>query len=200
MAKRGRKAGASGEESRAKLLVIAAEEFAEKGFYETKISSIVKKANVTQPTFYLYFESKEAIFKELVESFRGKLFDLAAGSRIETGLAPEKVPERIIQGLSAIFTLFKENINETRIGFLQSSESEEIKTQLASMIELNLIAEREDGYFNVALDMGTVAESLVGIMERLTITQLFKGLKEPSQIATEIVNLFLFGMLPPSTE
>ena len=39
MSIRGRKKGASGEQSRALILNIAAEEFAHHGYYETKIST-----------------------------------------------------------------------------------------------------------------------------------------------------------------
>ena len=67
MAVRGRPKGASGEESRALLLQVAAKEFAQKGYYETKISDIVKGASLTQPVFYLYFQNKEAVFQELVD-------------------------------------------------------------------------------------------------------------------------------------
>ena len=67
MGKKGRKEGSNGAESRANLVLIAAEEFATYGYYDTKVSTIVKKAGVTQPTFYLYFGSKEAIFSELIQ-------------------------------------------------------------------------------------------------------------------------------------
>lgn len=58
MGQRGRRKGANGEQSRVQLLHIAAAEFARMGYYETKISNIVQKAKLTQPTFYLYFQSK----------------------------------------------------------------------------------------------------------------------------------------------
>lgn len=43
--------------------------------------------------------------------------------------------------------------------------------------------------------MGIVAESLTGIIERLTSTNLFKGIKAPEDLAGEIVNLFLYRMI-----
>ena len=44
-----------GEESRARLLAAAAREFAQHGYHETKVSTIVADAGVSQPTFYFYF-------------------------------------------------------------------------------------------------------------------------------------------------
>jgi len=62
---RGRKANSSGEKSKKLLLEKAIELFSQRGYHETKISDIVKAANLTQPTFYLYFTqlSHTEIFK-----------------------------------------------------------------------------------------------------------------------------------------
>ncbi len=195
MSNRGRKKGASGEQSRALLLTIAAEEFAQKGYYETKISTLVQRAGLTQPTFYLYFKSKEAIFQELIDSFIKGLSDLTTVSRLEPGIDFNSLPLRITKGLSGIFTFFSENQNLTRVGFFNSLESEEIKKQLALQIRDNLISEVNNGYFQTEMDMSLVAEILIGAIERLTLTKLFTGIKEPEEIASEIVHLFLKGML-----
>ena len=195
MGQRGRKKGASGEQSRALLLKIAADEFAQKGYYETKVSSIVKRANLTQPTFYLYFQSKEAIFRELVDVFRLNLFEYTKKSRLEPGIDSQSVPETITRGLAAIFMYFVENPNLARIGFFIAPEAEELKTQLATQITDNLVSEQQNKYFRSDIDMSLVAESLVGIIERLTVTQLLQGKKQPEEIANEIVHLFLYGML-----
>ncbi|PAQ13582.1 TetR family transcriptional regulator [Bacillaceae bacterium SAOS 7] len=198
MSKRGRKKGASGEQSRALLLTIAAEEFAHKGYYETKISTIVQKAGLTQPTFYLYFKSKEAIFQELIDSFSKGLVDLTKESRLEPGIDFDSLPLRITKGLTGIFTFFAENQHLTRIGFFNSLEAEEIKKQLALQIRENLMSEVNNGYFQAELDTCLVAEMLIGIIERLTLTKLFPGIKEPEELASEIVHLLLNGMLPKS--
>ena len=198
MSSRGRKKGASGEQSRALLLTIAAEEFAQKGYYETKISTLVQRAGLTQPTFYHYFKSKEAIFQELIDSFIKGLSDLTTESRLEPGIDFNSLPLRITKGLSGIFTFFSENQNLTRIGFFNSLESEEIKKQLALQIRDNLISEVNNGYFQSEMDMSLVAEIIIGAIERLTLTKLFPGIKEPEEIASEIVHLFLKGMLSKS--
>lgn len=194
MGKKGRKEGSNGAESRANLVLIAAEEFATYGYYDTKVSTIVKKAGVTQPTFYLYFDSKEAIFTELIQTFRHKLSELTKESRLETGLDPTLLPDRITIGLSAILQFFYDHPNLTKIGFYYSSEAELIKKQLVEQITENLLSEQRDGYFRKDIDMKTVSESLVGSIERLTLTYLFTDQKEPVQLAKEIVTLYLNGL------
>lgn len=194
MGQRGRKQGSIGVESKAKLLSIATEEFATNGFHETKISTIVKKAGVTQPTFYLYFHSKEAIFQELVCHFRTKLTDLTKESRLESGLDVNTLPGRIAVGLSAIFNFLDEDHQLTKIGFFISTEADDIKSQIADLIASNLVSEQKDEYFRKDIDMRIVADGLVGVIERLTVTSLFKGLKKPDELAREIVDLFLYGL------
>ncbi|WP_370224831.1 TetR/AcrR family transcriptional regulator [Cytobacillus sp.] len=199
MGQRGRKKGACGEQSRAMLLEIAAEEFAQKGYFHTKISEIVKRAGLTQPSFYLYFESKDAIFQELVDLFRARLSELTSNSRVESGIDLPALPERITSGLSAIFKFLMDNQNLTRIGFFMAPDAEEFKEILAGQIEANLLSEQQAGYFREDIDMGTVAESLTGIIERVTLTKLFNGLKTPEGLAKEIVQLFLYGMIYKSS-
>ena len=195
MVGRGRRKGSDGVQSRALLLSIAAQEFAENGYHETKISTIVKKAGLSQPTFYLYFASKEAIFQELVDTFRTDLKKLMKDSRLKAGIDEASVPEQIVRNLERIFTFFNQNQQLTRIGFYISAESIEIKSLMASQIEVNLEFEVQEGYFREDIDMEIVAESLVGVIERLTFHQLFNGLKGPEELAFEIVNFFLQGMV-----
>ena len=76
-----------------------------------------------------------------------------------------------------------------------SVEAAEIKKQLAIQIRENLISEVQNGYFKTEIDMGLISEILVGTIERLTLTILFPGIKEPEEIACEIVHLFLNGMI-----
>ncbi|MFP3391171.1 TetR/AcrR family transcriptional regulator [Brevibacillus sp. SIMBA_040] len=194
MAQRGRKKGAIGTQSRALLLTIATEEFALNGFHDTKISTIVNRAGLTQPTFYLYFRNKEAIFRELVDSFQSNLFRLVKSSRLDSGIEKEYVSDRIKLGLSAILHFFSENPDLTRIGLVVAPKSEEIKKELAALLEENLSAEQQDGYFINEMDMSIVAESLVGIIVRVTIIHLFERRRHPEELAAEIVRLLLYGM------
>ena len=53
--------------TRAKLLEAAREEFGEKGFYEAGITGITQRAGVALGSFYTYFNSKEEVYRALVE-------------------------------------------------------------------------------------------------------------------------------------
>src|SRR5947199_4385661 len=54
------------DERPAELLAAALEVFVEKGFAATKLADVARRAGVTKGTVYLYFDSKEALFKAVV--------------------------------------------------------------------------------------------------------------------------------------
>ncbi|WP_106768629.1 TetR/AcrR family transcriptional regulator [Paenibacillus faecalis] len=189
-----RKKGANGQKSRARLLTVAANEFARSGYHKTKISTIVSRAGLTQPSFYLYFDSKEAVFNELMQTFRSRLKELIADSRLEAGIRREDVPGRIRAVLKGLFDFLKKDPDLTRIGFYIGQESGEVKKELAMMIAQNLKAEQNDGYFHQDINMTIVAECLVGTIERLTSHQLLTGQCTSEELAHQVVHLYMFGI------
>lgn len=64
---------ARGERTRAKILEAARIEFGMKGFGETSIVGITRRARVALGTFYTYFDSKEALFSALVRDMSGQV-------------------------------------------------------------------------------------------------------------------------------
>jgi len=63
-------------ETRDKLLRVARTVFEEDGFDGASISRIVEGADVSRGTFYLYFESKEDIFRTLAEALLSQVVEL----------------------------------------------------------------------------------------------------------------------------
>lgn len=155
---------------------------------------IVKEAHVTQPTFYLYFKSKDAIFQELVDMFKAKLYTLVEQSRLSAGIESAELQDRITSGITAIFRLFEDNEQIARIGFIVSEEAFDMKKKIAKQIEENLATEVENGYFHDDVDLNTVAVAIVGVIEHLTLTKLWTGLQSPEELAQEMTKLFLYGL------
>src|SRR3989449_8497539 len=50
----------------AEIVAAALQVFVERGFAATKLDDVARKAGVTKGTVYLYFESKEALFKAII--------------------------------------------------------------------------------------------------------------------------------------
>ncbi len=89
----GRELRAQGRETVRKLLNAGMAEFKERGIHSARVDDMVQRAGVSHGTFYLYFASKEDLFKAL---FRDALHDL----EIVTGDFP--VVTRDAAGLAAL--------------------------------------------------------------------------------------------------
>src|SRR2546427_11289501 len=82
----------------AELVAAALEVFVEKGFAATKLADVARRAGVTKGTVYLYFDSKEALFKAVVrETIVPVIAQGEALARSFTGSARELV-ERLVRG------------------------------------------------------------------------------------------------------
>ena len=69
---------ARGERTLRKILDAALDEFGERGFSEGSIVGITQRARVALGTFYTYFDSKEAVFKALVNDMSARVRDHVA--------------------------------------------------------------------------------------------------------------------------
>lgn len=100
-----------GRETREKLLEAAESEFGERGFHEAAISGITRRAGVALGTFYVYFESKEEIFRALV-SHMGNLTRQWIAERVAE--SPDRLTaER--RGIQAFFEFVRQHSNLYRI-------------------------------------------------------------------------------------
>ncbi|HAU35671.1 MAG TPA: TetR/AcrR family transcriptional regulator, partial [Lysinibacillus sp.] len=97
---RGRKFNSNGERSKQLLLEKAIELFSDKGYHHTKISDIVKAANLTQPTFYLYFKSKDALYNDLNIQFQNGFFEVMNS----------KSSDSVANGLEAFISILEQKL------------------------------------------------------------------------------------------
>lgn len=186
--------GRKGMESRMRLLEVAANEFATHGFHETKISTIVKKAGLTQPSFYLYFASKEAIFDELASEFHARVKDLMASVRLEEDVRHGDLSARLTETVETVFRFLIRDPSLTCIGFRLHPKAEQLKEEIAIALKENLEAEQKLGYFRPELEMGMVAECLRTVIEHFTFAYLLPGSKDARGLAIELVDFFMHGM------
>jgi TetR/AcrR family transcriptional regulator len=186
---RGRRVNSSGERSKQLLLEKAIELFSAHGYHQTKISDIVKAANLTQPTFYLYFHSKESLFNDLNSEFQTSLSKI-----FNDGLAQLEgkvsIRAQVFAMLTEIFTYFVQNPNLTKIGFYESVEAEAIKNELVDrLVEAVTVYDIQCSMLH-HIDTRIFIESLLGSMERLTLTNLLTEKRTPEMLAEEIINIY----------
>ncbi len=98
---------------RAAVLAAARREFAEHGYHSTSIDDIIAAADIARGTFYLYFESKRAIFDELLD----ELFTTLQGQvrRIETGPGAAPPVEQMDATVDRVLDTLLENREMAKI-------------------------------------------------------------------------------------
>jgi AcrR family transcriptional regulator len=102
---------ARGQRTRRRLLDAAEAEFGRRGYFETSITDITRRARVAQGTFYVYFHGKRAVFSELV---RERNRDLRRTIQEDVrGLVDRRDVER--KGFESFFRFIQRHRNMYRI-------------------------------------------------------------------------------------
>jgi TetR/AcrR family transcriptional regulator len=103
--------GDSDQETRERILLAAANLFANKGYAGTAVREIVEAAGVTKPTLYYYFKNKEDLYVRLLDHATATFLQL-----VEAALAgPGGVRERMVTLYSTIYAVFRERLDAVRL-------------------------------------------------------------------------------------
>lgn len=186
---RGRKVNSNGERSKQLLLEKAVELFSTNGYHQTKISDIVKAADLTQPTFYLYFQSKESLYNDLNETFQQGL-DQVFSTQPLLVMTNDSATHTVQKHLKRIFDYFVENPSLTKIGFYETEQSSVLKERIVTNLVDVIDTYFKDYDITQRVDKHILAESLVGSVERLTLTNLLTNKTNPQQLAEEILHIY----------
>jgi AcrR family transcriptional regulator len=87
------------------LLISALDEFYERGFNAARMEDIAKRAHLSKGTLYLYFDSKPALFKALIE-------EIALPTLGNTGQIAEKAPSAV-QALTSLMNYMPQVIRHS---------------------------------------------------------------------------------------
>ncbi|WOE75427.1 TetR/AcrR family transcriptional regulator [Alterisphingorhabdus coralli] len=96
-----------GRATQKKLLDAAALEFGEKGYHEASVSSITRRAGTALGSFYTYFDSKDEIFRALVQHMSKEVGHHAASAMSAADNALER-EQLALEGFLAFTRSHKE--------------------------------------------------------------------------------------------
>jgi AcrR family transcriptional regulator len=101
------------ESRRAAVLQAARRVFAQKGYHATSIDDLIEAAGIARGTFYLYFESKRAIFDELLDGLLKQLRSMV--KRIEVGAGAAAPLEQVEANVDRVLETLLANREIARI-------------------------------------------------------------------------------------
>ncbi len=155
-----------GEQTRARLREAAIAVFARNGFHGTKVSDIVAEAGLSQPSFYLYFDSKEATYEALVEEFRESLQRVTLSNLIDPATPKGSVEGHVALSFQRFLDFMAKDRALTEIGFFQPPGCSVTKQQMVVWVANNISQEQAHGIFRKDIQPLEIARMLVGILDQ----------------------------------
>jgi len=149
---------------RRQLIDVALETFATYGFNETTMEDIASAAGVTKPLLYQHFDSKRALYLELIDDVAARLIDTLAAAALEGARTRQQV-EAVFE---AYFRFTIDNQSAVRMLF-DAPHDEELARGLRTIEDS--IAEFLAPLFDADIDEGhrrTLAAAVVGMTEGVT--------------------------------
>jgi len=183
------------ETTRAQIVSAAIEEFAAHGFHAAKVSDIVSRAGVTQPAFYFYFPSKQAIYDHLIQRAHDELLSTIRAARLPPGVDRANVPDMVRAAIEAFLQYFVDNRLLANIGYFQSPISAAIRDEIISVLSRHIAYEQGAGYYRRDRDPVFIAECYGGTLERVIQRYLFTGRASVRDLAINVAEIFLNGIL-----
>ena len=178
--------------------------FSHKGYHDTSISDIIKKAGIARGTFYLYFETKRQIFDSILNTFLVELDSCIR--KIEIGGNKPNPIDQLKGNLIRIFTLLIENPDLSRILLRHATGLDEESDQKITEFYDNLAYKIEDALrlgikmnlirkCNSRISSYCILGSIREVIEHFTFTK--RGESEIDTIVEEVLNFGLHGLKNP---
>ena len=182
------------DQRRRQLLDVACGVFAERGFHASSMDDIAGAAGVTKPVLYQHFQSKRALFVEVLRDVGGRLL-----AELATATTPATSGrERVEAGFVAYFRFVTENEAAFRVLFGAAARNDadfavvvdevlgEVAEAISSLIEIPGTAEHRR----------VLAHAVVGIAEATSRDALSgegTGV-QPDVLARWVAELSWFGL------
>jgi AcrR family transcriptional regulator len=156
----------SAVERRSQLFDVALALFAERGYAATTMDDIAEAAGVTKPLVYQHFESKRALYLEIMDVFSLQLVD-----RIVTATAQARGPrEQVEVGMAAYFEMMVGNEAAFRLLYGREAPDDPELGEALRRVE-DTIAQAIDPLIDAGLDPEhrlLLAYGVVGMAEGAT--------------------------------
>lgn len=148
----------------------AIREFARHGLHGTKVSSIVAAAQLTQPSFYRTWPSKEAAFEQIVSETRRSWRDAAA--QIMAGPATLTLEQRMSQGLARLYALLVADLELTHMVLREDSKDANRHLPFIDIYHAVFLTSQTQGLI-VETPAERLAQAYTAITERFFYARLY---------------------------
>lgn len=196
-----------GPERREHILRSACKVFSQKGYRLTSVSDIVKEAAIGRGTFYLYFESKRDIFRELIETYFENYTRILQENHqrlINAFREPSKILGTWRENMLRVLRYASENPHLTNIIYREalgkdedfSDRVEELSKLARGMLKEEFQLMYDRGMMR-ACDIEVVTSIVMGSTVYLVMEQLLEGNEEEVERLTDaMVEYHIRALIP----
>lgn len=152
------------------LVTAAAELFRERGFSEVTITEISRRAGMSHGTFYTHFDSKEAVFRAVIESLNSSSLQRTGDVR----RGADSLRERIDETNRAFFEIYRDSAR-ILASYEELAGRDEPTAELRRRTRLSYIGRttasmrswQSEGLVDPSLDASAIAHCLGAMVERV---------------------------------
>jgi AcrR family transcriptional regulator len=190
------------ENRRTQILKTALEVFSKQGYHQASISDIVQAAGVARGTFYLYFDSKQSIFHELLDELLLHLRTNIVG--VDTSPTAPPIPVQLHKIVQRILETAVENQPLTQIIFRAAVGVDEELDRRLALFYANLhqfidesLQRGQTLHLIREINTYTAARCILGSIRGIIEHAVFDDEHEadPSTLAAQIIEIHLQGLL-----
>lgn len=162
-------------EKRVRILDAALKIFANRGFYNAKVSEVAREAGVADGTIYLYFESKDAL---LIALFEDRMQRIIARANDELARSEGSVLDKIRQAIALHLSLVVDDpdlaefitVELRQSGkFIKEYDNPKFTEYLRIFRDL-ILAGQEQGLIRRTVDARLVVRAIFGALDELLLT------------------------------
>jgi AcrR family transcriptional regulator len=201
---RARRAQALREMRRDEILDAALRAFSRCGYHQTRISDVIAEAGIARGTFYLYFESKSAIFLELLDRLLVRMRACVHGVDLAPGAPP--VQDQLLGIVQRILDTFAHNHALTTILVREAvgldedvdEKLREFYGNLLAYIRTSLDTGISLGILRGDLDTEVASTAILGSFKQVMEQQLWHGGSEMDvdRYVRGLIDVHLHGLTP----
>ena len=192
------------EQRRRAIFEAALHVFARKGYHGTSISDVVAEAGVARGTFYQYFDSKNAIFHELVEELLREIRSVISGVdpspdappvREQLELLVTRILRTIGQNRELCTIIFKEAVG---IDATVDAKLSDFYAELRTYIQASLTLGQALGFVRPDVDTELAAWCVLGSIREIVARFVAETADTDLQtVAFRVLDFNLRGVVAP---
>ncbi|HZY73871.1 MAG TPA: TetR/AcrR family transcriptional regulator [Edaphobacter sp.] len=190
---------ATGGEKYQRILDAAVEVIAERGYFNSPVSAIARRAGVADGTLYLYFKSKDDVLRTAIDLAFEKFYRQAAEA-FATLDGPREQLEYIAQ-----VHLESHSVNRSMVVLMQTEMRQSAKfieefshrhlVKYIQMVREVVRRGQEQGIFRRDVSDGVVAHCMFGAIDELLSSALFTGREyDARDTASQVMDVLLHGI------